>query len=142
MQDQPSENQQETFSISHFFPAWTRSNLFRPLATSSRLLDNRVLTHHSGVPVEKQFYLCDTCPQMGIMERTVHLTSRTGRPKMFSPIKAVGEFLKQEDGPTAVEYAVLLALIILVVYGAVATLGSNTNGTFANPTLQSATSSS
>lgn len=55
-------------------------------------------------------------------------------------IDSVAEFLKCEDGPTAVEYAVLLALIILVVYGATATLGSNTNGAFANPTLQSALS--
>jgi pilus assembly protein Flp/PilA len=51
-------------------------------------------------------------------------------------------FLNQEDGPTAVEYAVMLAMIILVVYAAVATLGSNTNGTFGNPTLQSAVSAS
>ena len=42
----------------------------------------------------------------------------------------VVEFLKKEDGPTAVEYAVMLALIIVVCIAAVATLGSNTNNTF------------
>jgi pilus assembly protein Flp/PilA len=40
------------------------------------------------------------------------------------------EFLKNEDGPTAVEYAVMLALIIVVCITAIATLGSNANGTF------------
>ena len=40
------------------------------------------------------------------------------------------EFLKREDGPTAVEYAVMLALIIVVCITAVTTLGSNANKTF------------
>ena len=39
-------------------------------------------------------------------------------------------FLKNEDGPTAVEYAVMLALIIVVCITAVTTLGSNANNTF------------
>ena len=39
-------------------------------------------------------------------------------------------FVKREDGPTAVEYAVMLALIIVVCITAIATLGSNANGTF------------
>jgi pilus assembly protein Flp/PilA len=39
-------------------------------------------------------------------------------------------FLKREDGPTAVEYAVMLALIIVVCITAITTLGSNANKTF------------
>jgi pilus assembly protein Flp/PilA len=39
-------------------------------------------------------------------------------------------FLKQEDGPTAVEYAVMLALIIVVCIAAISALGSNTSNTF------------
>jgi pilus assembly protein Flp/PilA len=39
-------------------------------------------------------------------------------------------FLKNEDGPTAVEYAVMLALIIVVCITAITALGSNTNNTF------------
>jgi len=39
-------------------------------------------------------------------------------------------FLKNEDGPTAVEYTVMLALIIVVCITAVTTLGSNANNTF------------
>jgi len=44
--------------------------------------------------------------------------------------EAVVNFLKAEDGPTAVEYAVMLALIIVVCLGAITTLGNNANGTF------------
>jgi pilus assembly protein Flp/PilA len=42
----------------------------------------------------------------------------------------VADFLKSEDGPTAVEYAVMLALIIVVCITAITTLGTNTNNTF------------
>jgi pilus assembly protein Flp/PilA len=42
----------------------------------------------------------------------------------------VGEFLRREDGPTAVEYAVMLALIIVVCITAITTLGKNANNTF------------
>jgi pilus assembly protein Flp/PilA len=42
----------------------------------------------------------------------------------------VADFVRREDGPTAVEYAVMLALIIVVCIGAITTLGSNANGTF------------
>jgi pilus assembly protein Flp/PilA len=41
-------------------------------------------------------------------------------------------FLKKEDGPTAVEYAVMLALIIVVCIAAITTLGSNANNTFSS----------
>ena len=44
--------------------------------------------------------------------------------------KSVVKFVKAEDGPTAVEYAVMLALIIVVCIGAITTLGTNANSTF------------
>lgn len=40
-------------------------------------------------------------------------------------------FLKSEDGPTATEYAVMLALIILVAIGAITSLGGKVNEIFA-----------
>ncbi|MEY4614324.1 MAG: hypothetical protein RL179_2297 [Planctomycetota bacterium] len=40
------------------------------------------------------------------------------------------KFLKSEDGPTAVEYAVMVALIIVVSIGAVTTLGTKVSSTF------------
>jgi len=43
---------------------------------------------------------------------------------------ALVSFLKDESGPTAVEYAVMLALIILVCITAITTLGTNANNTF------------
>jgi len=43
---------------------------------------------------------------------------------------AVVNFLKRDDGPTAVEYAVMLALIIVVCITAITTLGTNANNTF------------
>ena len=50
---------------------------------------------------------------------------------MFSTfVDCVVDFLKRENGPTAVEYAVMLALIIVVCIGAITTLGKNTNSTF------------
>ena len=42
----------------------------------------------------------------------------------------VVNFLKAEEGPTAVEYAVMLALIIVVCITAITTLGTNANKTF------------
>ena len=37
-----------------------------------------------------------------------------------------------EDGPTAVEYAVMLALIVIVCLGAISALGTNAQTTFTN----------
>jgi len=42
----------------------------------------------------------------------------------------VRNFLKQEDGPTAVEYAIMLALIVLVCVAAIATVGESARGIF------------
>jgi len=45
-------------------------------------------------------------------------------------LRSVVNFLKNEDGPTAVEYAVMLALIVVVCITAITTLGTNANNTF------------
>jgi pilus assembly protein Flp/PilA len=42
----------------------------------------------------------------------------------------VQRFLASEDGPTAVEYAVMLALIIIVCLGTITTLGTTANEKF------------
>jgi pilus assembly protein Flp/PilA len=50
---------------------------------------------------------------------------------MLSNLKTkLVNFLKAEDGPTAVEYAVMLALIIVVCIAAISALGSNASNTF------------
>ncbi|MEO1526943.1 MAG: Flp family type IVb pilin [Planctomycetota bacterium] len=43
---------------------------------------------------------------------------------------SIVEFLKEEDGPTAVEYAVMLALIVVVCLAAVGTIGTESNKKF------------
>jgi pilus assembly protein Flp/PilA len=44
--------------------------------------------------------------------------------------QSVKKFLVSEDGPTAVEYAVMLALIIIVCLTAIQAVGTNANSTF------------
>jgi pilus assembly protein Flp/PilA len=52
---------------------------------------------------------------------------------MFSRfVREVVEFLKKEEGPTAVEYAVMLALIIVICLVAITALGTSANATFGN----------
>jgi pilus assembly protein Flp/PilA len=42
----------------------------------------------------------------------------------------IRRFLKEEEGPTAVEYAVMLALIVVVCLSAVRTIGTNAKTAF------------
>ncbi|MBU4272051.1 MAG: Flp family type IVb pilin [Planctomycetes bacterium] len=49
---------------------------------------------------------------------------------MKSLAKKVQRFLVSEDGPTAVEYAVMLALIVIVCLTAISSVGTNTKATF------------
>jgi pilus assembly protein Flp/PilA len=50
---------------------------------------------------------------------------------MFTQVKRfVADFVQREDGPTAVEYAVMLSLIVVVCLTAISTLGNNANTTF------------
>ena len=44
--------------------------------------------------------------------------------------KRVHRFLASEDGPTAVEYAVMLALIVIVCLTAITAIGTNASSTF------------
>lgn len=45
-------------------------------------------------------------------------------------IKRIAQFFRSEDGPTAVEYAVMLALIVVICLAAIKTVGTNANTTF------------
>ena len=49
---------------------------------------------------------------------------------MKSLATKVQRFLVSEDGPTAVEYAVMLALIVIVCLTAIRSIGTNANETF------------
>jgi len=52
--------------------------------------------------------------------------------------KAIREFLEREDGPTAVEYAVMLALIIIVAFAAISLIGTTSSANFNGPALKNA----
>jgi len=45
-------------------------------------------------------------------------------------------FLAEEDGPTAVEYAVMVAAILMVCLVAIAAIGTQTNSMFENATTE------
>jgi pilus assembly protein Flp/PilA len=61
------------------------------------------------------------------------MVTSTGEKIMLHRIgESVRKFLASEDGPTAVEYAVMLALIIIVCIAAVRILGTNASTTFKN----------
>ena len=45
-------------------------------------------------------------------------------------VRRAVHFLKCEDGPTAVEYAVMLALIVVVCIAAITAIGGASNQTF------------
>jgi pilus assembly protein Flp/PilA len=47
-------------------------------------------------------------------------------------VNRVKNFLRSEDGPTATEYAVMLALIIIVALGAITGLGTTVDTIFTN----------
>lgn len=49
---------------------------------------------------------------------------------MRSLVRAISKFVRDESGPTAVEYAVMLALIFSVCFTTVMALGSHNNNSF------------
>ena len=49
---------------------------------------------------------------------------------MKSFITKVQKFMKSEDGPTAVEYAIMLALIVIVCLTAIQAVGTAANTAF------------
>ncbi len=52
---------------------------------------------------------------------------------MFKVLAARGkQFLADQEGPTTVEYAVMLALIVAGAFTAITLLGTRTNGVFTN----------
>jgi pilus assembly protein Flp/PilA len=72
-------------------------------------------------PVEDCFLPQRCVPEWAIIQRGSEMT------KFANSIK---KFLVSEDGPTAVEYAVMLALIIVVCIAAISTVGNSANSKF------------
>lgn len=57
-------------------------------------------------------------------------SSTNKRIDMKNFTNSIVAFLKEEDGPTAVEYAVMLALIVVVCLAAVGTIGTESQAKF------------
>ncbi len=57
-------------------------------------------------------------------------------------LQKFAQFLKAEDGPTAVEYAVMLALIVVVCLVAITAMGTAANKVFGNVALQTSAAGS
>ena len=52
--------------------------------------------------------------------------------KTWSFVRKTRNFLLSEEGPTAVEYAVMLALIVVVCLTAISSIGTKASKTFAH----------
>jgi len=91
---------------------------------SARLSDI-FLCFRTGIPSVSgaEPFICFCMVLIPGPERTTHMLSRLTRQ--------VVEFVRREDGPTAVEYAVMLALIIVVCITAITAIGTNANAKFA-----------
>ena len=48
----------------------------------------------------------------------------------------IRKFWRNEDGPTAVEYAVMLGLIVVVAFSAIQTFGQSASSSFSNSQSQ------
>jgi pilus assembly protein Flp/PilA len=59
-----------------------------------------------------------------------HITKDFEGIIMKSFAQSIQKFLASEDGPTAVEYAVMLALIVIVCLTAIQAIGTNANAKF------------
>jgi pilus assembly protein Flp/PilA len=60
---------------------------------------------------------------------------------MSRTLRLISHFLVSEDGPAAVEYAVMLALIVVTCIGVVSSLGQSISGTFSTVSSAMATGS-
>ena len=49
---------------------------------------------------------------------------------MRNLLQKIRRFVRSEDGPTAVEYAVMIALIVLVCFASIQAIGTNTAPVF------------
>jgi pilus assembly protein Flp/PilA len=71
-----------------------------------------------------------TAPDNFFLVSTTAVGDTKRRILMKVLAKKVQRFLVSEDGPTAVEYAVMLALIVIVCLTAIRSIGTNASATF------------
>jgi pilus assembly protein Flp/PilA len=76
------------------------------------------------------------------LDDTLGTFAKSRRVQMKTFALKLKKFLKSEDGPTAVEYAVMLALIVVVCLTTIQSLGTNANATFSKVSSSLTTASS
>jgi pilus assembly protein Flp/PilA len=79
-----------------------------------------------------RFRPSNNCLDRPFAEACSHDAAKEQVIDMKTFVLKVRRFLAAEDGPTAVEYAVMLALIITVCLVAITSVGSNASTTFSN----------
>ena len=76
------------------------------------------------------FVLSFCCGGICSVPNPRHRVLHVGIVSMTSLFHKAVRFFKSEDGPTAVEYAVMLALIVIVCLTAIGSIGTNAKTTF------------
>jgi pilus assembly protein Flp/PilA len=69
-------------------------------------------------------------PEQRCQPERIGLITQSRRGAVQSLRRLVARFVRDDNGPTAVEYAVMLALIIVVCVSSVIALGSNSSNTY------------
>jgi pilus assembly protein Flp/PilA len=102
-------------------PAQSRGNdFFATYLWKSEVLGASVVRRRKGAPAASR-------------QRVFRYTTLAREYSAMNLVPAsIRRFLASEDGPTAVEYAVMLALIVIVCLTAIGTIGTNANTTFTN----------
>jgi pilus assembly protein Flp/PilA len=89
----------------------------------------RLRRESAGVaPAKAQTFFCHSGESLDLV---IHASAVREKVMKNLALK-VRRFMVSEDGPTAVEYAVMLALIVIVCLTAISTIGTNANTTFDN----------
>lgn len=76
------------------------------------------------------FYNVRVLQADGKISSPISITSKILDKTMNYLKLVVSNFIKQEDGPTAVEYAIMLALIVIVCIATVSSIGQSARGVF------------
>jgi len=69
------------------------------------------------------------CQVDGIISSPIIILNTSNKTMNYLKL-VVGNFIKREDGPTAVEYAIMLALIVVVCIAAVGAIGQGARDVF------------
>ena len=96
-------------------------NLVHPATSELASMGNRIVMRWGMYPITETIHRVSVC---------VRATEAVIRKRTEIMLASVVKFLKSEDGPTAVEYAVMLALIVIVCLTAIRAVGTNANARF------------